>query len=100
AADTVSAELQVDPESGLARDVADGGGDIADAVARACPVDRGVEGAAGGGDERLVLRSGRPDDQAGRGVGDPAVHGAGEVEGEQVAVLQPVGAREAVQDGV
>ena len=54
----------------------------------------------GGVDEVEVALVRRTDDQADRGVRDPAVDGAGEVEAEQVAVAQHVVERQPVQHRV
>ena len=55
---------------------------------------------AGGRDQVEVLLARRTDDDAERGVGDPAVDAGGEVDAEQVAVLERVVVGESVQDRV
>jgi hypothetical protein len=59
-----------------------------------------AQGFAGGGDEPRVGRIRRPDRERDRGVTRPSVQHGAAVHAEQVAVGQPVPARDAVQRGV
>ena len=97
----MAAELGVDVIAGAAQHGADGVGEVADAGLRTGDRDRGVEGALGRLDEGQARRRLRvAHDEADGRVGDNAVQGHGEVEGEQVAVGEGVVVRQTVEHGV
>jgi hypothetical protein len=99
-ADTVPAELQVDPEPRRPGHLADRERDVAEPVADPGRLDAGRQRTAGDLDQPQVLLPRRAHDQAQRGVRHPAVHGRREVDAEQVTVAQGVVARQAVQHRV
>ena len=99
-AEAVPAEVEVDGDAMGIGDVADGLRDIAEAVAGLGRIDSGFEAGPGGVDEALIVFAAVADDGGAGGVGDPAVDGYGEVEGEEVAVLHHVIVRFAVEDAV
>ena len=99
AADAVPAELEVDAEARSPGHVTDGRRDVAEPVAGLRCCDAGLKRAAGGRDQASLLAR-RPDDDAERGVGDPAIDTRREVDADEVAVLQHVVVGETVQDRV
>ena len=97
----VAAELKVDRIAVFARDIADGIGDITETVAGLGHVDGGGERFFSALDDAQVFGVGIvADHETDGGIGHPAVHGDGEVEGDEVAVLQAVVIWHAVQHGV
>ena len=99
-AEAVPAEVEVDGDAVGIGDVTDGLRDIAEAVAGLGGADSGFEAGPRGVDEALVLFAAVADDGGAGGIGDPAVDGYGEVEGEQIAVLEHIAVRFAVEDAV
>ena len=100
-AHAVTAELEVDRVAVFARDVADGVGDVAETVAGLGHVDGGGERFLSALDDAQVFGVRVfADHEADGGIGHPAVHGDGEIEGDEVAVLQAVIVRHTVQHGV
>ena len=99
-AEAVPAEVEVDGDAVGIGDVTDGLRDIAEAVAGLGGTDSGFEAGPRGVDEALVLFAAVADDGGAGGIGDPAVDGYGEVEGEQIAVLEHIAVRFAVEDAV
>ena len=97
AADPVPAELGVDPVAVGPGDRGDGRRDVPDLPAGTGGPDARSERPGRGVDEGQVLVTRGPDDDAQRGVRDPPVDGAGEVEAQQVAVAEHVVVRQAVE---
>ena len=99
-ADAVSAELQVDRVAVFACHVADGAGDVAQTIARLSGFDAGRQSLFGALDQAQVVGMLRADAEADGGIRDPSVDVDRQIEADQIAVLQVVVVRNAVQHGV
>ena len=97
-ADAMAAEFQVDRVAVRTGDVADGGGHVAQTVARTGRVNAGGERLLGALDELEVARVGVvADHEADGGVADPAVDADGQIKADEVPVLEVVVERDAMQ---
>ena len=100
AAYAVAAEFQVDRIAVLACDVADGAGNVTQTVAGLRGGDAGFQRLFGALDQTQVVGMLRADAEADGGIRDPSVDVDRQIEADQIAVLQVVVARNAVQHGV
>ena len=91
-------QLAYDREAGLLGGALHGRGDVADPVARARLLDPRLERRLAGLQQALRTLRDIADGERVRLVGHEPLEGDADVDGEEIAVLDPVGARDAVHD--